>query len=375
MTAVIHFPCSRYAEGMDIAQVSAARMISSGLVGACDDDPAEVVRRLACMQAQALPGALVSVALRTASQSLPAVRAAIEDGRVVRTWTQRGTLHFAAAEDVGGILALTAPRLLKAQAARRDHFGVSEPMLEQAAELAESAISARGPLSRDDLLVEFAPLLESVAEADAYGRQRHLLTALSMRGLLVQSGFTADGQEMSYALRDRSTDAAIDTEAALRQWLRRYVESHGPVTIDDAARWTGLPKTPVRAALRALTDEGAIVTATIAEREHVQAPDLDDRLGEWEAASGTLMLLPGFDELILGYKDRSQTLAPAHEKSVVPGGNGMFKNTVIDGTRARGTWKRSPRKTGPRVIIEPFTGETVDLARAEAAALTHPAFG
>ncbi len=375
MTAVIHFPCSRYAEGMDIAQVSAARMISSGLVGACDDDPAEVVRRLACMQAQALPGALVSVALRTASQSLPAVRAAIEDGRIVRTWTQRGTLHFAAAEDVGGILALTAPRLLKAQADRRAHFGVSEPMLEQAAELAETAISARGPLSRDDLLAEFAPLLEGVAEADAYGRQRYLLTTLSMQGLLVQSGFTADGQEMSYALRDRSADAAIDTEAALRQWLRRYVESHGPVTVDDAARWTGLPKTPVRAALRALTDEGAIVTATIDEREHVQAPDLDDRLGEWEAASGTLMLLPGFDELILGYKDRSQTLAPAHEKSVVPGGNGMFKNTVIDGTRARGTWKRSPRKTGPRVIIEPFTGETVDLARAEAAALTHPAFG
>ncbi len=375
MTAVIHFPCSRYAEGMDIAQVSAARMISSGLVGACGDDPAEVVRRLACMQAQALPGALVSVALRTASQSLPAVRAAIEDGRVVRTWTQRGTLHFAAAEDVGGILALTAPRLLKAQADRRDHFGVSEPMLEQAAELAETAISARGPLGRDDLLAEFAPLLEGVAEADAYGRQRYLLTTLSMQGLLVQSGFTAGGQEMSYALRDRSADAAIDTEAALRRWLRRYVESHGPVTVDDAARWTGLPKTPVRAALRALTDEGAIVTATIDEREHVQAPDLDDRLGEWEAASGTLLLLPGFDELILGYKDRSQTLAPAHEKAVVPGGNGMFKNTVIDGTRARGTWKRSPRKTGPRVVIEPFTGETVDLARAEAAALTHPAFG
>src|SRR5699024_11318311 len=57
------------------------------------------------------------------------------------------------------------------------------------------------------------------------------------------------------------------------------------------------------------------------------------------------LLVPGFDEIILGYKVRSATLDPDHEKSVVPGGNGMFKNTVISGSRARGTWKRSPRKT------------------------------
>ncbi len=350
-------------------------MIALGLVGASGDDPAEVVRSLACVQAQALPGALVSVALRTASQSLPAVRAAIESGAVVRTWTQRGTIHLAAAEDVGGILALTAPRLMRSQTARRDHFGVSEAMLEDAAVLAESAISARGPLSREDLLAEFAPLMDGIAEADAYGRERYLITTLAMQGILVQSGFAAGSQELAFVLRDRSADAVVDSEAALRDWLRRYVLSHGPVTVDDAARWTGLPKTPIRAALRDLVDDGSIVTTTIGEREHVQAPDLDDRLGVWEDEARTLRLLPGFDELILGYKDRSQTLAPVHEKAVVPGGNGMFKNTVITDTRARGTWKRSPRKTGPKVLIEPFAGESIDVERAEAAAHTHPAFG
>ena len=86
------------------------------------------------------------------------------------------------------------------------------------------------------------------------------------------------------------------------------------------------------------------------------------------------MLLPGFDEIILGYKDRSVTLDPANEKLVVPGGNGMFKNTVVTGTRARATWKRSPRKTGPRVLVDTFPGETVDPKTIEAVSKTHPAF-
>ena len=108
--------------------------------------------------------------------------------------------------------------------------------------------------------------------------------------------------------------------------------------------------------------------------DYVHATDLEDRLTEWEAAARETMLLPGFDELILGYKDRSATLDPAHEKLVVPGGNGMFKNTVVTGTRARATWKRSPRKTGPRVLVDTFPGETVDLKTVEAVSATHPAF-
>lgn len=367
--------CWGYAEDVKITQVSAARLLSLDLIGSSSDDPAEVVRRLACVQAQALPGALVSVALRLEQPSVAAVRAAIEAGDIVRSWTQRGTIHFAAAEDIGWILALTAPRLIRSQTARREHFGVSEEMLEHAAGLAESAISTRGPLSREDLLAEFAPLMHGVGDGEEYGRERYLITTLAMRGIIVQSGFAADRDELTYILRDRSGDADIDAETALTEWMRRYVLSHGPVTVDDAARWTGLPKTPIRAALRAAVDEGAIVATDIDDREHFQAPDLDDRLGEGEAESQTMLLLPGFDELILGYKDRSQTLDPAHEKAVVPGGNGMFKNTVIDGTRARGTWKRSPKKTGPRVVVEPFAGESVDLDRAEAIAETHPAFG
>lgn len=365
---------ARYAESMDSAQISAARMISSGLVGSDALTPAEAVRRLACVQAQALGGALVSVALRTQTRDLAEVRAEIEAGSIVRTWTQRGTVHLTTAEDVGWILRLTAPRRWKTEATRRAHFGVDEPLLETAAALVEAAIADRGPLSREDLVASLAPLMTGISEDEEYGRQRHLITNLSMQGLLIQSGFVPGRDELAFALRDPSADTAVDTESALVEWMRRYVLGHGPVTVDDATRWTDLPKTPIRADLASLVDSGDIAAVTIDDVEHVQAPDLEDRLSVWEDAAHALTLLPGFDELILGYKDRSCTLDPGHERAVVPGGNGMFKNTVVEGTRVRGTWKRSPKKSGPRVLVDPFPGETIDAERVDAVASTHPAF-
>ncbi|MBM6590062.1 winged helix DNA-binding domain-containing protein [Brevibacterium sp. RIT 803] len=359
---------------MDSHQVSAARLISQGLIDSARSGNVSaysVVRDLGCVQAQALGGALVSIALRTGS-SVAAVREAMDSGHIIRTWTQRGTIHLAAAADLGWILGLTGQRTLDAVAKRREVFGIDDAMVDAAAQLAEEAIRARGPLTRQELLDAFAPL-EAGKE---YGHERYLITTLALRNIIAQGPMVEGKDDMKYVLTGDwiPNPVELDAEAALHEWMRRYVLSHGPVTIDDAARWTGLPKTPVRKAIAAAVAGGEIVEVRIEDREHYQSPELDDRLHETQSQTNQLLLLPGFDEIILGYKDRSATLDPAHEKLVVPGGNGMFKNTLIDGAKARATWKRSPRKTGPRLIIDPFGNQAVDHDRAEAVAASHPAF-
>src|SRR5699024_1902416 len=334
-----------------------------------------VVEHLGCVQAQNLRGALASIALRLGtdeSAGIAAVRAAIDSGEIVRTWTQRGTIHLTTAKDIGWILGLTGARTLKSTAKRREHFGITVDMLDSAARLATAALRQSGALTREELLDAFAPL----AAGDEYGHSRHLITSLALNNLIGQAPMIAGKDDMKYVLTADwvPLPTELDAEAGLREWMRRYVLSHGPVTIDDAARWTGLPKTAIRRAVQDCVDSGQIVSAKIGEVDCFHAPDLDDRLNVWGADAAKTLLVPGFDEIILGYKDRSATLDPGHEKSVVPGGNGMFKNTVISGGRARGTWKRSPRKTGPRVIVEPFPGQTVDSDAVEAAAAAHPAF-
>ena len=363
-----------YREFMDSHQVSAARLISQGLVDATASTtptPLSVVRNLGSVQAQALGGALVSIALRTGT-SVTAVRAAMDAGDIVRSWTQRGTIHLVAADDLGWVLGLTGQRTLKAVAKRREVFGIDDAMVDAAAQLAEEALRDRGPLTRQELLDAFEPL----QAGKEYGHERYLITTLSLRNIIAQGPMVEGKDDMKYVLTADwiPNPVELDDEAALHEWMRRYVLSHGPVTVEDAARWTGLPKTPVRTALAAAVSADEIVEVSIDGRDHYQAPELADRLHECRSRANQLLLLPGFDEIILGYKDRSATLDPAHEKLVVPGGNGMFKNTLIDGTRAQATWKRSPRKTGPRLIIDPFDAQHVDVDRAEAVAASHPAF-
>jgi hypothetical protein len=61
-------------------------------------------------------------------------------------------------------------------------------------------------------------------------------------------------------------------------------------------------------------------------------------------------LLPGFDEYLLGYADRSAVLAPEHSDAIVPGGNGMFKPTIVVDGVVGGTWRRTVRAA--QVLVE-----------------------
>ncbi|NLT30563.1 MAG: winged helix DNA-binding domain-containing protein [Propionibacterium sp.] len=97
------------------------------------DDPADVVGHLGCMQGQDLPGALVSVALRTEARSVEAVRAAFDDAGLVRSWPMRGTLHLTRGADIGWMCSLTAPRMFAQAAKRRAELGIDEAMLNHAA--------------------------------------------------------------------------------------------------------------------------------------------------------------------------------------------------------------------------------------------------
>ena len=83
----------------------------------------------------------------------------------------------------------------------------------------------------------------------------------------------------------------------------------------------------------------------------------------------TVLALPGFDEFLLGYTDRSLVLAPGDADKVVPGGNGMFKKTIVSGGQVIGTWTRAGSgKTGAgktgAVVPEPF--DTVNGLRPAA---------
>jgi len=65
-------------------------------------------------------------------------------------------------------------------------------------------------------------------------------------------------------------------------------------------------------------------------------------------------LLPGFDEYLLGYRDRSAALNPVHASKIVPGNNGMFMPTLVSDGRVVGTWRRTLKKRAVTATAQPF---------------------
>jgi hypothetical protein len=90
--------------------------------------------------------------------------------------------------------------------------------------------------------------------------------------------------------------------------------------------------------------------------EHLLDPEVPDRLAACRAEARGVVLLPGFDEFVLGYRDRTTILAPEFAERIVPGNNGMFRPTVVLDGQIVGTWQWTGRGAKRTVTATPFTG-------------------
>src|SRR5437764_9355824 len=133
-------------------EVALLRLVAQRIAGPRHQAPADAVRRMLAVQGQDYPGALTSVALRTAGAKRGDVEAALDAGEVVRSWPMRSTLHLVAAEDLGWLLALCGPRVLAGAEKRRARLGLVPADAERARELATEALSGGRRLGRTALL-------------------------------------------------------------------------------------------------------------------------------------------------------------------------------------------------------------------------------
>jgi hypothetical protein len=322
-------------------RITALRLAAQRLGASELSTPAGVVRWMLAMQGQDFPGVKWSVGLRQVGCTESAVEAACDAGEIVRTWPLRGTLHLVAAEDVGWLLALTAQRSLASATERRAAVGIADADVERAREIAGAALSGRRSLSRAALLAAF----DAGGISTAGQRGYHLLWYLAQTGTLVLGGH--EGRQQAFALLDDWVPAPrrLERDEALAELAFRYFRSHGPATAKDLARWSGLTLADVRRGLAICADR-----LTVLEIDGVMCHLAPETL-EQEAPACGVHLLPGFDEYLLGYQDRSAALAPEHSEAIVPGGNGMFRPTIIVDGQVRGTWRRVTRAR--EVVIEP----------------------
>lgn len=338
--------------------ITAHRLLNQQIVTNHASDPGQIVAWLGAMQAQDYLGTLWAVGLRLPGSTETIVEQALNDRTIVRTWPMRGTLHIVAAADVRWMLDLLAPRRLAQSAGRRKQLGIDETTLARSRDVCRETLQGGKQLA---LPAMFA-LLQAHGIATTGQRGIHILGHLAQEGLLCLGA--REGKQFTFTLLDewapRAQSLALD--AASAELARRYFMSHGPATVRDFAWWTGQTLGAARSGLAAAAAhleqvqiEGKMYwAAPVASRKNDQASGVH--------------LLPGFDEYMLGYQDRSAILAPEHAPRIHPGANGMLNATLIVNGRIQGLWRRTLKKKAVRVAISPFVPLSAAQKQSAAAA-------
>ncbi len=328
-------------------EVALLRLVAQRLAGPPLDTPADVVTWLGAVQAQDYPGALTSVALRTVGRSRAAVEAALDAGDVVRSWPMRGTLHLVPAKDLAWMLDVAGPRVLAQTARRRSQLGLDDGAMARARDLAVAALAGGRRVTR----AEMVAIWEDAGLAPAGGRGYHLLFHLALSGVLCFGPVRGAEQEIVLLEEWIPRPDRPTRDEALGEWALRFFRGHGPATAKDLTRWTGLLAADARTGIALARPHLAAID--VDGVEHLLDPATPDLLAAHRDRARGVVLLPGFDELVLGYADRSATLARVHEERVVPGGNGVFAPTVVSDGRVVGTWRQVGR--GARRTLEATT--------------------
>jgi hypothetical protein len=315
------------------------------------------VKDIACwfgaMQSQDLASGKWSFGVRLRTAVEADIDRAIERAEVLRTWPMRGTIHFVPAEDAHWMLRITGSKALKRAAARRAFLGLDEATVKRAADLLGKALAGGKRFTRDEAAAYWQ---KKGIEAEGQ-RVYHLLWYTSQIGVACIG--PNSGKEQTYVLLDEwvKRPRQLSPDEALCTLATRYFRSHGPVSQQDFMGWSGLTSAEAKRAIAMAEPELAAIPwngKTLWMSKALRDADTS-RSGTASTSTSVAVALPGFDEFMLGYKDRSFSVPAAHLQKIVPGNNGMFMPTlVLDGVVV-GTWKREIKREvkKPLVKIQP----------------------
>jgi hypothetical protein len=332
---------------------------------------AGVVNRLCGVQAQVASSAELAIRVRRERSRPGEVDRALREGRLIKTWAMRGTLHLLTPEEAGAFLALVASGRSWERPSWQRYFGVGPKQLDALRRAVRGALEA-GPLTRDELAAAIGARrgLRHVGEALLSGWGT-LLKPLAWQGDLCFG--PSRGTRVTFM---RTEDASSrwrglpDPEQAAAVAIVAYFRAYGPATIDAFGNWLAggwFGTRQLRTWFSALEGRFAEVDVD-GERALVLAEDREGLAST--RPTRAVRLLPGFDQYVLGPGTGDGHVVPTSRRAAVSRQSGWISPVVVsggvvcgtwelDGERARVTWFREAGRT-------PQKGLRAELARLSA---------
>ena len=301
---------------------------------------ADVVGRLCGVQAQVASSAELAVRVRRETSRRGEVDRALRQGRLIKTWAMRGTLHLLTPEEAGNLLSLMASGRSWERPSWQRYFGVS-PKQMTALRRAVREVLEDGPLTRDELAAAVSSRrgLRQIGESLRSGWGT-LLKPPAWHGDLC-FGPSQGGRVTFMRPEDASSrwrGLPEPGEAAVAA-IVAYFRSYAPATIDAFGNWLAggwFGKRQLRAWFSALEEELVEIDVD-GDRAYVLAEDLDELASMTPTTA--VRLLPGFDQYVLGPGTGDGHVVPASRRTAVSRQSGWISPVVVVGGVVCGTWE------------------------------------
>jgi hypothetical protein len=257
--------------------------------------------------------------------------AAWGDG-LVKIWSFRSTLHAVRIDEIG--LFLSARGVPDAW--DDSWTGLKKEIKPYWSEFIQERIAAgicgREPLKEACRQQGMEP---DILEKVFYG-WGGLIKEMCDRGLIAYEIGTAK----RFVVCDQLT--FTDRGEARAALIGRYFQNFAPATIEDCATFTGYKKREVLRLIEAYSLPLKAIECEGIEYYHSNELSGDGRIP-------ACIFLAGFDQMIMGYKDRRRLLNDADKSNVVTNSGIVHPTVLLDG-RLRARWK----KDGAKLVITPF---------------------
>jgi hypothetical protein len=309
----------------------------------------DVVRDICGLHAQLTASAELTLWARVNRLERDAVSKALwEDRTLVKTWAQRGTLHLLRADELGlwvGAQSALKPRHHVGSWLR--HWKLTREQADAMLDAIPVALDGK-QLTREELAAEVERITGIGALSDKLkGGFGDLLKPAAFRGDLCFA--PSDGQRVRFARPDQWLGPwkPMDAEEATLEVTRRYLARYGPADREDLARWFGITS-PAQAGrwLEALGDEAVEVDGKVMLAADAKAAA--------KAETGTVRLLPAFDQYVVGSPRGDDDVVPAKHRARVYRPQGWLSPVLLVDGRMAGVWSHESKGDRLVVEIEPF---------------------
>ncbi|MGQ0847909.1 MAG: winged helix DNA-binding domain-containing protein [Actinomycetota bacterium] len=300
---------------------------------------AGVVRRLCGVQAQVASAAELAVRVRRRTSRPGEVTRALADGRLIKTWAMRGTLHLLTPEDGGAVLSVIAAGRSWERPSWQRYFGVTPDTMEELRVAVREALD-HATLSREELVAAITarPRLSHVGEQLRSGWGT-LLKPLAWQGDLCFG--PSRGTRVTFTRPETASPrwAGIpDLEDAAPAAIVAYLGAYGPARAEAFGTWLAggwFGQRQLKAWFAGLGDLLAPVEVE-GDPAYQLAEHLDDLMKTQPTPA--VRLLPGFDQYVLGPGTADVHLVPPGRRKAVSRQSGWIAPVVVASGSVAGTW-------------------------------------